>query len=103
MSLESDILADFRQLLAEHGAAATWNNINLSVLVSRLRSEQQIEMGGFVESPDLSVRVAKSAFPAALPKMGERFLVDGAAYRISKVSSHPRSPLLTLTLTSTDE
>jgi hypothetical protein len=103
MSLESDILADFQQLLAEHGTAAAWNGLNLSVLVSRLRSEQQIEIGGFVESPDLSVRVAKSVFPAALPKMGERILVDGAAYRIAKVSSHPRSPLLTLTLTSTDE
>jgi hypothetical protein len=103
MSLESDILADFQQLLAEHGAAASWNNLNLHVLASRVRSEQQIEIGGFVESPDLSVRVPKSAFPAALPKMGERFVVDGAAYRIAKVSGHPRSPLLTLTLTSTDE
>ena len=103
MSLESDILADFQQLLSEHGTEATWNNLNLSVLVSRLRSEQQIEIGGFVESPDLSVRVAKSAFPAALPKMGERFVVDGADYRIARVSSHPRSPLLTLTLTTTDE
>jgi hypothetical protein len=103
MSHESDILADFQQLLAEHGAAASWNNLNLHVLASRVRSEQQIEIGGFVESPDLSVRVPKSAFPAALPKMGERFVVDGAAYRIAKVSSHPRSPLLTLTLTSTDE
>jgi len=103
MGLESDILADFQQLLTEHGAAAVWNNLNLSVLVSRLRSEQQIDMGGFVESPDISLRVAKSAFPTALPKMGERFVVDGAAYRIAKVSSHPRSPLLTITLTSTDE
>jgi len=90
-------------LLTEHGTAATWNNLNLYVLVSRLRSEQQIEMGGFVESPDLSVRVTKSAFQAALPKMGERFVVGGTAYRITKVSGHPRSPLLTLTLTSTDE
>ena len=103
MSLESDILSDLQQLLAEHGTAALWNGLNLSVLVSRLRSEQQIDIGGFVESPDLSVRVAKSAFPAAMPKMGERILVDGAAYRISKVSSHTHSPLLTLTLTTTDE
>jgi hypothetical protein len=38
-----------------------------------------------------------------LPKFGERIEVDGTAYRISRVSNHPRSPLLTLTLSSTDE
>ena len=103
MSLEFEILADFQRLLTEHGTAAAWKGINLSVLVSRVRGEQQIETGGFVESPDLSVRVAKSAFPAALPKTGERFVVDGAAYRIAKVFRHPRSPLLTLTLSTTDE
>lgn len=103
MSLVSEILSDFQQLLTEHGTAATWNNLNLSVLVSRLRSEQQIEMGGFVESPDLSVRVTKSSFPVALPKFGERIVVDGTAYRIGKVSKHPRSPILTLTLSTADE
>jgi hypothetical protein len=103
MSLEFDILADFQQLLSEDGTAATWSNLNLLVLVSRLRSEQQLDMGGFVESPDLSLRVPKLAFPAALPKFGERIVVDGAAYRITKVSNHPRSPLFTLTLSSTDE
>jgi hypothetical protein len=29
--------------------------------------------------------------------------VDGAHYRINRVSRHPRSPLLTLSLSSTDE
>ena len=103
MGLESDILADFQQLLTEHGAAAVWSGMNLSVLVSRIRTEQQIDLGGMVESPDLSVRVAKSAFPTALPKMGERITVDGTDHRITKVSNHPRSPILTLTLSSTDE
>ena len=103
MSLESDILADFRQLLAEHGVNARWQGLDLLVLASRVRSEQQIDMGGFVESPDLSVRVLKSAFPDALPKFGEKVEVAGLAYRISRVANHPRSPLLTLTLTSTDE
>ena len=103
MSLESEILADLHQLLSEHGVTARWKTINLLVLVSRVRSDQQIDMGGFVESPDLSLRVPKLAFPAALPKFGERIEVDGTEYRISKVSSHPRSPLLTLTLTTTDE
>ena len=82
---------------------AQWNGINLLVLVSRNRNEQQLDIGGFVDSPDLSLRVPKLAFPVALPKLGERMEVDGAVYRITRVSSHPRSPLLTLTLSSTDE
>jgi hypothetical protein len=65
--------------------------------------KQQIDMGGFVESPDLSLRVPKAAFPGPRPKFGERIEVDGTEYRISQVSGHPRSPLLTLSLSSTDE
>ena len=103
MSLESEILSDLHQLLSEHGVKARWKAIDLLVLVSRVRNDQQIDMGGFVESPELSLRVPKLAFPAALPKFGERIEVDGTEYRISKVSAHPRSPLLTLSLSSTDE
>ena len=35
--------------------------------------------------------------------LGERIEVEGVQYRISQVSGHPRSPLLTLSLSSTDE
>ena len=103
MSLESDTLNDLQELLQEHGVKARWNGINLLVLVSRNRNEQQLDIGGFVDSPDLSLRVPKLAFPDALPRLGERMEVDGADYRITRVSSHPRSPLLTLSLSSTDE
>lgn len=103
MSLESEILSDIQQLLSEHGVRARWQTIDLLVLVSRLKREQQIDMGGFVDSPDLSLRVPKLAFAGPLPKFGERIEVDGSEYRISQVSSHPRSPLLTLSLSTTDE
>lgn len=103
MALDSEILADLRELLSEHGVRAIWKGVPLLVLVSRLSNDQQIEAGGFVESPDLSLRVPKRAFPGALPKFGERIEVDGAEYRITRVASHPRSPILTLTLTTTDE
>jgi hypothetical protein len=103
MSLESEILSDLHQLLSEHGVKARWKTIDLLVLVSRMRNDQQIDMGGFVESPDLSLRVPKSAFPGPTPKFGERIQVDGVDYRIYKIGNHPRSPLLTLSLTSTDE
>ena len=103
MSLETEILADLRQMLAEHGVKALWQGVDLLVLVSRVKNEQQIEMGGFVESPDLSVRVPKAAFPDTLPKFGERIEVDGVQYRIASVSRHPRSPVMTLTLATVDE
>lgn len=103
MSLESEILSDLHRLLSEHGVTARWKAIDLLVLVSRVKREQQIDMGGFVDSPDLSLRVPKAAFPGPLPKFGERIEVDGAEFRISQVSSHPRSPLLTLSLSTTDE
>lgn len=103
MSLESDILSDLRQLLSEHGVRARWKDLDLLVLVSRVERSQQIDMGGFVDSPELSLRVPKAAFPDMLPKFGERIEVDGIEYRISQVSGHPRSPLLTLALSATDE
>jgi hypothetical protein len=103
MELESEILSDLRQLLDEHGVKARWKGIDLLVLVSKVDIKQQIDMGGFVESPDLSLRVPRAAFPNMLPKFGERIEVDGAEYRISQVSGNPRSPLLTLSLSTTDE
>jgi len=103
MSLESDILSDLRQLLTEHGVSARWQGIDLLVLVSRVKREQQIDMGGFVDSPELSLRVPKVAFPNTFPQFGERIAVEGIEYRISQVSAHPRSPLLTLSLSTTDE
>ena len=90
MSLDSDILADLRQLLTEHGVRARWNGIDLLVLVSRVRRDQQIDLGGFVDAPDLSLRAPKAAFPGELPKFGERIEVDGDDYRIVQVSKHPR-------------
>lgn len=103
MALDSEILADLRQLLTEHGVTARWNGLDLLVLVSRVRRDQQIDIGGFVDSPDLSLRVPKTAFPADLPKFGDRIEADGEEYRIVQVSKHPRSPLLTLSLAPTDE
>ncbi len=56
-----------------------------------------------MDAPELTLRVARASFPAALPAPGHRIEVDGAAYRISQVSNHPRSPILSFTLTTTDE
>lgn len=68
MSLESEILSDLRQLLSEHGFPVRWKDISLLVLVDRNRYEQQLDIGGFVDPPDLSLRLPKLTFPAAWPE-----------------------------------
>ncbi len=103
MSLDTEILTDLAHLLNEHGVQARWNGFDLLVLASRIRRDQQIDLGGFVDSPDLSLRVPTNAFSGVLPKFGDRIEVDGDDYRIVQVSNHPRSPLLTLSLSTTDE
>ena len=103
MALDSEILADFQQLLSEHGAAARWGSLDLRVLVSRARRDQQIDIGGMVDAPELTLRVARQSFTGSLPATGDRIEVEGAVYRISQASSHPRSPILSFTLSTTDE
>lgn len=103
MSLEQEILGDLAELLTEHGVQAQWQGVSLIVLASRIAAESSIAVGGYVESPDLSVRVPRAAFTGQLPVFGQRITVDGVQYRISRVGGHPRSPLLTLVLTAPDE
>ena len=45
MNLESEILSDLHQLLWEYGVPTRWQDISLLVLVSRVRNDQQIDMG----------------------------------------------------------
>lgn len=51
MSLDSEILTALRHLLTGHGVQARWNGIGLLVLVSPVRRDQQIDLGGFVDTP----------------------------------------------------
>lgn len=103
MDLEDSIRADLDELLAEHGVVASWNGLDLMVLAGRASLDQDMAVGGFVDAPDLSIRVPCSALPAAGPKNGDRVTVDGEDYRIVRVSRHPRSPLVTLVLAAADE
>ena len=103
MSLDAEILADFIYLLDEHGVSCVWNGTSFTGLSSPIRNEQQIEVGGFVEGPDLTVRAPNTAFTGATPAFGDKMTVDGDEYRVFKTRSHPRSPLLTFELMTKDE
>jgi hypothetical protein len=73
------------------------------VLASRISTGGEIAIGGYVESPDLSIRVPRAAFTGPVPAFGQRIEVGGESYRIAKVGGHPCPLLLTLVLTSTGE
>ncbi len=103
MGLENEILTDLIQLLAEHGVNCRWQTTSFLALATTIKVEQQMELGGFVEMPDLNLKFPKNVFTGAIPEFGQRIVVDGKQYRIIKVSGHPRSPLMTLTLSTTDE
>ena len=103
MDLSSEILGDLAELLTEHGVQAQWQGVSLIVLASSISTGSEIAIGGYVESPDISERVPRAVFTGQVPAFGLRIEVGGESYRIAKVGGHPRSPLLTLVLTSTDE
>lgn len=103
MSIDAEILSDFAKLVSEHGVSATWKEMVFGALMGRIRADQQIDVGGFVESPDTSLRTLKALFIDDMPKHGDRVTIEGTDYRISRVGSHPRSPLITIHLISVDE
>lgn len=101
--LEAEILNDFRSLLAVRGVPARWNGRDLMVLASRERREEQIDLGGFVAAPEMTVRVAQADFSDTLPAQGDRIEVAGDEFRVSRLARHPRSPVLSLILSTADE
>jgi hypothetical protein len=104
MSIELEIAADFESLTAEHGVAATWNGRTFTALASRVRESQKLDVGGYVESPEITIRALKSSFSSgAMPELGDLVAVDGVEYRVTKPSNHPRSPILLLTLSTANE
>ncbi len=102
MSFESEIAADFAELASERGVSCAFQNLTFTALASRCKASEVLALGGLVESPDLTLKALRATFTSGFPEIGDRISVAGDGYRVCNVSSHPRSALLLLTLT-TDE
>lgn len=103
MTLSDEILADFAKLLTEHGVTITWNGTDYLALASRVRTEQSLEIGGFVSLPDFTLRIPTNAFTNGLPKHGDLVEMEDDDYRVTKVGKHPSSPLITLEMIGANE
>ena len=102
MSLQSELIADFRAMLAECGVDVVIGNGTLRGMVSEPDISQQIDLGGLVPEADMSVKMVKSNLPST-PVLGQIVQVDGDDYRITSVRRRPSSPFITLELASPHE
>ena len=102
MSLQSELIADFRSMLAECGVEVEINGAKVPALVSEPQVGAQIDLGGLVPEADLSVKLLKIDL-AACPVQGQIVSVDGNDYRITTIRRRPPSPFITLDLASPNE
>ena len=102
MSLQFELTADFRAMLAECGVDILISGETVQGLLSETDLGQQIDLGGFVAEADLSMKLLKEDLPAT-PVHGQIVQIDGTDYRITTIRRRPSSPFITLDLASPHE
>jgi hypothetical protein len=90
--------ADLAQILDEVGEPVTWNGRTYRAIITAIESSETLQIGGFGEEYDFTVKLAKEALGKSRPKVNEAIQFDGKAYRIARVSESPSYPLVTLTV-----
>ncbi|XHR27614.1 MAG: hypothetical protein ACFUZC_16940 [Chthoniobacteraceae bacterium] len=98
MSLSDEKAADLAGLLNEIGEPVIWNGHTYRAIITAIESMESLQIGGFGEEYDFTVKIAKAALGHCRPKVNEAIQFDRKTYRISKVSESPSYPMVTLTV-----
>jgi hypothetical protein len=98
VNLKSEKAADLAGIVAEIGEPVVWNGRTYRAIITSIESSETLQIGGFGEEYDFTVKIAKAALGTARPKVNEPIQFDGKTYRISKVSESPAYPMVTLTV-----
>ena len=98
MSLKQEKAADLAGIVAEIGEPVIWNSRTYKAIITSIESSNILQIGGFSEEYDFTVKIPKAALVAQRPKVNEPIQFDGKTYRISKVSESPAYPMITLTV-----
>jgi len=98
VSLKSEKAADLAEIVAEIGEPVVWNGRAYRAIITSIESSNILQIGGFSEEYDFTVKIAKAALGKARPKVNEAIQFDSKTYRISKVSESPAYPMVTLTV-----
>lgn len=102
MSIKEEMAADAAEILAEIGEPVTWNGKTFSALVSDPAIGEDLGLGGFSGTGDFTIKIMRSALGEARPKLGEIFGFENAQYRITRITDHPRYPMVVLVVSPED-
>jgi len=102
MSIQDEMAADAAEILAEIGEPVTWNGRTYPALVSDPAIGEDLGIGGFTGTGDFTVKIMRSALGDARPKLGEIIGFEGARYRITRITDHPRYPMVVLVVSPED-
>jgi hypothetical protein len=100
VSIKDEIAADAVGILSEIGEPVIWSGQLFNAIISRVELSDALQIGGFDQEYDFTVKILKWAFGPVRPKLNDPVQFDGDTYRIAKVSESPASPFVILTVQS---
>ena len=96
--MKDEKAADLAAILAEVGETVVWKGKPYAALVSDPTIGEHLELGGFVESGDFTIKIPRAALTDHLPKLGEIVEFEGERFRIGRIANHPQYPMIVLTV-----
>lgn len=102
MTLAQERALDVAEIAAADGVPITVNGEAVTALVSRGEITHALEMGGFIESGRLVIKILKTALTSA-PAQGDDVEIDGRAFVVDGVESHAQFPAWVLSLKGASE
>jgi len=98
MNIRDEKAADLAGIVADIGEPVLWNGQTYASIITSIESSETLQIGGFTEEYDFSVKIPKVSLGSRRPKVNEALQFDGKTYRISRVSDSPSYPMVTLTV-----
>jgi hypothetical protein len=102
VSIKDEMAADAAEIIAEIGEPVNWKGRTYSALVSDPAIGEDLGLGGFSGTGDFTIKIMRSALGDARPKLGEIIGFETAQYRITRITDHPRYPMVVLVVSPED-
>lgn len=96
MNIQDEKAADLACIVAEIGEPVVWNGRTYRAIITAIESLETLQIGGFGEEYDFTVKIAKASLGNNRPKVNEAVQFDRKTYRIARVSESPSYPMVTL-------